>query len=327
MTINGIEALVYGVDDVARSVRFFEDFGLPLVNSDAAHASFRLEEGSRVEIRNLNDPLLPPSASLIGQGVREVIWGVDTAESLNALVAGLEPDHKLRVDSDGTVHFVPSFGIPMGFRVFEKKAVVYAPDPVNAPGHVTRLNRHRKWRMRARPKVIQHVVFQLPEYDKAQLFMRERLGFYLTDIQDTFAYYLRANGTNNHHNILMLNANGSFPGNDGTTRFHHANFGVEDIDEMMVGVNHLVRQGWAPSELGLGRHRIDSALFYYVPCPAGGEAEYGADSDYVDDSWVPRRWLDPLFAFSYFNHNLPPFLKNPPAWEIEYLESPPPAKG
>jgi catechol 2,3-dioxygenase-like lactoylglutathione lyase family enzyme len=198
---------------------------------------------------------------------------------------------------------------------------------VNAPGRVNRLNQHRKWRLRAMPKVIAHVVFAVPGYDAAAAFMIERLGFRLSDNQRGFGQYLRAPGANNHHNLLLLNANAPFPGMDGMLRFHHANFGVEDIDEIMVGANHMVRQGWEPSHLGLGRHRIDSALFYYLPCPAGGEAEYGADADYVDDSWVPRDWAEPLFAYSHFVHNLPPFLMKPPAWDVRHITGIEPASG
>jgi hypothetical protein len=106
---------------------------------------------------------------------------------------------------------------------------------------------------------------------------------------------------------------------DGQARFHHANFGVEDIDEIMVGANYMTRRGWEPSHFGLGRHRVDSALFYYLPCPAGGEAEYGADADYIDDSWVPRDWIEPLFAYSHFVHNLPDFLTKAPDWRFAYL--------
>ena len=117
---------------------------------------------------------------------------------------------------------------------------------------------------------------------------------------------------------------------DGTLRFHHANFGVEDIDEIMVGANHMVRKGWPPSHQGLGRHRIDSALFYYLPCPAGGEAEYGADADAVDDSWIPRHWTNPLFAYAHFVSNLPPCLLDEPSWDFRYLtgdDSPGPDAG
>ena len=152
--------------------------------------------------------------------------------------------------------------------------------------------------------------------------MLERLGFRLTDEQVGFGMYLRADGTNNHHNLLFLNADAPLPDMDGKLRFHHANFVVENLDEMMVGANHMSRRGWEPSHFGLGRHRVDSALFYYMPCPAGGEAEYGADSDCVDDAWVPRRWPVPLFAYAHWVHELPPFLHAPPEWRIEYGAEP-----
>jgi hypothetical protein len=316
--IIGIDTLEYGVEDVAESARFFEDFGLPLIGSGAEESRFQLDEGSTVVIRKLGDARLP-RLSVNGAGVQRVVWGVDTAVNLEKLTVDLARDCAVTRNADGTVHFQSDFGVAMGLRVFAKRPVVNAPDPVNSPGRVNRLNQHRKWRLRARPKVIAHVVFAAPEHLKAARFMRERLNFKLSDSQRGYGEYLRADGTTNHHTILLLNANLPFPGMDGRLRFHHANFGVEDIDEIMVGANYMTRHGWAPSSFGLGRHRIDSALFYYLPCPAGGEAEYGTDSDCVDDSWVPREWTEPLFGYASFMHNLPPFLREPPEWTFAYL--------
>lgn len=318
MAITGIESLIYGVENMAESMRFFTDFGLPLAEQGQDFARFELAEGSSVVLRHRDDPALPKGA-IEGDGVRQIIWGVDGARSLEALATGLALDREVRRDETGALFFDTPFGIPMGLRVFNRKPVVYAPDPVNAPGRVNRLNQHRKWRERARPKVINHSVWAVPDYEAGYAFLRDRLNFRLSDHQCHFGMYLRADGSNNHHSILLLNASAPFPGMDGKVRFHHANFGVEDIDEIMIGANHMARKGWEPSHLGLGRHRIDSALFYYLPCPAGGEAEYGADSDYVDDNWVPREWVTPLFAFSHFVHNLPPFLKDEPSWNIRYL--------
>lgn len=318
MAITGIETLVYGVGEVAECARFFDDFGL--VRDDEqpeGAASFTLPEGSHVVIRHRDDPVLPPTA-MAGDGVREVIWGVDSAAALDKLAGALASDRPVE-RHDGSAHFVADFGVPMGLRVYDKKPVVTAPDPLNSPGRINRLNQHRKWRLRAKPKVISHVVFAVPDYETGYAFMRDRLGFRLSDSQRGFGKYLRADGTTAHHSLLLLNANAPIPEMDGKLRFHHANFGVEDIDEIMVGANHMVRQGWDKSHMGLGRHRIDSALFYYIPCPAGGEAEYGADSDAVDDSWVPRHWSNPLFAFAHFVSNLPPFLTDEPDWTFDYI--------
>jgi hypothetical protein len=324
MAIIGIESLIYAVDDFEASIRFFLDFGLRLSNSEESVGIFVLPEGSRVIIRRRNDSGL--SRSIIqGAGVHEVIWGVDSAEALEALAGDLAKDRVVRRDTDGTAHFQSDAGVAMGLRLFTKRPVHTAPDPLNSPGRINRLNSHRKWRKKAVPKTIGHVVFQLPDYERDDAFMCSRLHFRLSDSQLGFGKYLRADGTTAHHNLLLLNANAAVPGMDGRARFHHANFQVEDIDEVMVGANHMIRRGWPPSHLGLGRHRIDSALFYYLPCPAGGEAEYGADSDALDDSWVAREWPSPLFGFAHFVHNLPPFLAQEPRWAVNYIEDGAPA--
>jgi len=319
MAILGIETLVYGVGDVAESARFFTDFGLIRdTGGDTASASFTLPEGSHVVLRHRDDPALPPT-TMTGDGVREVIWGCRDATARDRIATGLEHDHALVRDADGTVHFPSAFGVAMGLRAYNRLPVVSAPDPLNAPGRIERLNQHRKWRLRARPKVIAHVVFAVPGYEAGYAYMRDRLNFRLSDSQRGFGKYLRADGSTAHHSLLLLNANAPVPDMDGKLRFHHANFGVEDIDEIMIGANHMTRQGWDASHQGLGRHRIDSALFYYIPSPAGGEAEYGADSDAVDDSWVPRHWTNPLFGYAHFVSNLPPFLLTEPSWDFQYI--------
>ena len=321
MAIVGIESLVYGVNDVARCKRFFDDFGLKARSATETLVEFQVEEGSRVILRPASDPSLPKS-SLTGTGVREAVWGVDTESSLERLVTEVGRDRELAREADGTAHFLTDCGLPMALRVFQKRTLVGAPDAVNAPGAVNRMNTHRKWRKRALPRTIQHVVFTTPAFESTYKFFCGRLGFRISDLQKGYGAYLRADGAINHHNLLLLNANLPFPDFDGKARFHHANFGVEDIDEIMVGANHMERCGWAKSVLGLGRHRIDSALFYYLPCPTGGEAEYGADGDYVDDSWVPRFWEEPLFGYLTFAHNMPAFFQRSPAWRFSYLEEP-----
>lgn len=319
--INGIETVIYGVDDVELCTRYFVDFGLPIVENSSEHAHFRLDEGSSVIIRSINDPLIPKS-SIVGIGVQEVIWGVDTPQNLDKLLKDLGRDREVRFDEDGTAHCFTDDGLAIGFKVFTKIPVVSAPSPSNSPGNVNRINQHRKWIVKARPKTIQHVVFQTPDVEKSWAFYRDRLNFRVSDIQKGFGIFGRASGAHDHHNIYFLNANLPFKGPDvwgmdGQLRFDHVNFGVDDVDEVMVGANHMQRQGWPKSAWGLGRHRIASSLFLYLPCPTGGQAEYGADSDHVDDSWVPRVW-NPMFGFFSFVTNMAPFMLDAAPWEYEY---------
>ena len=318
MAIIGIRKLRYGVEDLGACTRFFTDFGLLPLALEPARAIFSLANGSIVELLALDDPAVQ-GHEMVGAGVKEVTWGVDTMACLSILRAGLASDHAIEDGIDGAFRIRTPVGVLMSFEQWRPTAFATAPDPINAPGVINRLNTHRKWRRVARPKVINHVVFQVTEFEVAALYMRERLGFRLTDVQQGFGCYLRADGSNHHHNILFLNARAPIPGCDGEARFDHANFGMEDIDELMIGVNNMVRQGWEESRIGLGRHRIDSALFYYFPCPAGGEAEYGADADFLDDSWVPRYFTTPLFAYAHFTHHIPEFLRVPPPWDFRYL--------
>jgi hypothetical protein len=73
---------------------------------------------------------------------------------------------------------------------------------------------------------------------------------------------------------------------------------------VMVGANQMQRKGWT-SELGVGRHRASSIVFCYIASPTGGEIEYAADGDYVDDDWVPNLW-EPVYSNLYWIAGSPP---------------------
>jgi len=290
MAILGIETVVYGVEDVALCTRFWDDYGLVRADPSADEPVWELPSGSRIIVRPIDDPALPP-AHFPGSGVRECFLGVDTAENLEKLVARLAVDREVRRDADGTAHFVDPDGNPMGLRVWAKRPVMSRPDPVNAPDHIVRLNQHRKWRMRARPKTINHIVYFSDNYVEAYEFYRDRLGFRMSDHSKANGIFARADGTYEHHTLFWLTT--QHPGTKGKRGYAHIAFGLEDIDEIMVGANHMQDKGWSnvrPFAASLNRHRISSAMYYYFPCPAGGDAEYHADTDYLDDAWIPRVW-------------------------------------
>lgn len=316
MAIIGIETLLYGVEEFEKSIEFFEDFGLPLKKKSGELGLFELDEGSKVEIRHISDPSLPDTV-LVGTGVREVIFGVDSPESLAEIVAGLEIDREVKRDTDGTAHFHSDCGLAFGLRLYRKKPVVYAPDPLNAPGNANRVNVSRKWKLRALPKTITHAVFNVNDYVATYRFFEERLGFRLSDYQIDRGVYLRCGGASDHHNLFFMDSHAA--GAPGFPAFHHANFGVEDVDEMMVGTNYMTRRGWKSGNLGQGRHRIASALFSYFKCPTGGEAEYGADSDYVDNNHIPREW-NAAFGVQIWMTNQPEWMRNAQVeWHAKHM--------
>lgn len=319
MTILGVESAIFGVDEFERTVQFWTDYGLEPVSSTADEAVFEVATGSKVVVRRRNDPRLP-AQYFDWPGVRETIWGVDTQESLERLAADLGRDRELRTDPDGTVHFVADDGTPMGLRVWHKRTVVSAPDEVNAPGAIRRMNQLRKWRTRAKPKAIAHVVFFVKDYVGASDFYRERLGFRYVDHSRGVGVFLRADGTFEHHTVFLADC--SLPGFPGTPGFMHIAFSVEDIDEVMAGVEYMRKKGWNTESRntkgGLSRHRISSAIYYYWAIPGFGEAEYNADTDYLDDGWVPRVW-DFKFGSLLWAHHTMEFFKNASdEWDVKF---------
>lgn len=326
MAIIGIETVLYCVEDVDLCTRYFDDFGLPLLQQQEGRTSFLLPDNSKVVLQSLVGAPVPGS-KVVGPGVHEVIWGVDTQAAFDRVVTGLARDREVRHDADGAAHFVCDDGLAMGLKVWsDKREVRTATDPVNSPGNIQRMNVHRRWVARARPKCIQHVVFMSPDVEASFAFMRDRLDFRMSDHQRALGIFARADGTTDHHNIYFLNAKAPFPGADGQLRFHHVNYAVTDLDEIMIGKNYMERRGWSSSIWGVGRHRIASSLFLYLPAPTGGEAEYGADSDAIDDNWIPRSW-EPLFGFAHWMHEMPAFWSQGADWDVGFVASLAPSRG
>jgi catechol 2,3-dioxygenase-like lactoylglutathione lyase family enzyme len=321
--INGVESVIYGVEDLDVCVRYFVDFGLPLVEQNDREALFELEEGSSVIIRRHEDAKVD-GQRLEGFGVQQVIWGVVSQKHLDRLVTKLRRVTEVTIDPEGVARFLDCDGIACGLRVFDKRPIWGAPDPVNSYSNVNRINNHRKWRLKALPKTIEHIVYQVPNPEASWNWYRDNLDFRLSDIQQGFGIFARAPGTHAHHTMYWLRADLPFPGLDGKTRFNHVNYGVEDIDEVMVGANYMERKGWQKSVWGLGRHRIASSVFMYLPCPAGGDAEYGCDSDVLDDAWIPRSW-NSRFGTMSFMHNLQPWIFDEAPWEVAYVDGSTPA--
>lgn len=123
--------------------------------------------------------------------------------------------------------------------------------------------------------------------------------------------FLRADGTFEHHSIFWVNCD--LPIAPDHFKFMHIAFGCDDIDEVMLGANIMEAKGWKNASMnssgGISRHRISSAIYYYCDMPGkAGEAEYHADTDYVDDNWIPRAW-DFRFGSLLWSNNAPPIFR------------------
>ena len=275
MKISRVESLVYGVKDVDAGIRYFEDWGLPCIERGARGAEFRMPSGQSILVRSAADPALPASAES-GSTLREAIWGVDDAASLEAIGAELGRDREVGRDAQGGLHARDETGFAIGFRMA-------APAAPRAPAASSRMNRPFDPERRARPRKVGHIVFSIARGDleKATAFYLQRLKFRLSD-GTPGGNFLRCAGTHDHHSLFLLSR-------PDRRALDHVAFEVRDIDEIILGGKFMMGRGWKPNT-SVGRHILGSNLFWYFDNPCGGRTEYYADMDQMDDDWKPRIW-------------------------------------
>ena len=275
MAIFRIESLTYGVEDVEAGIRYFEDWGVPLVVRGTRGAEFKLPSGQTIHIRETADKTLPATAQA-GSTLREIVWGVDSARSLRAIGTELARDRDVRADADGTLHARDEAGFAIAFR----RSLLKPSRRKSAP---SRMNRPFDPERRARPRRMGHVVYCVAKSDleKATAFYQERLGFRLSDATPG-GTFLRCEGTNDHHSLFLLSR-------PDRRAFDHVAFEVRDIDEIILGGKYMKGRGWQ-ANTPVGRHILGSNLFWYFNNPCGGRTEYYADMDQMDDRWKPRIW-------------------------------------
>jgi catechol 2,3-dioxygenase-like lactoylglutathione lyase family enzyme len=281
MTIQRIEALLYGADDVAASARFFADWGLEKVESGAAGAILRTPENQFVHIRAMDDPALPASPEG-GATLYETVWGVDGKAGLEAVGAELSSDRDVAVDTDGTLRTTDETGFSIAFRPADRTDLEFDVPQYNVGDVTPRMNRPIDPDMRARPLRIGHVVFTIPKQGAAEAcaFYRERLNFRLSDRAMDTGDFMRCEGALDHHSLFLAHRMDK-------AAFGHAAFELGGFDEIMLGGKYMAKQGW-DTRTRPGRHIMGSNLFWYFKCPCGGATEYFADMDRLDDDWEPR---------------------------------------
>jgi catechol 2,3-dioxygenase-like lactoylglutathione lyase family enzyme len=282
MSILGIDRITYGVEDLATCRRFFLDWGLSLVRDEPAALEFETLNGCEVHIRRADDPALPPAVES-GPTLREVVWGVETAEALATLGRVLGKDATLPQEA-GLLRTTDPNGLGIGFRVTRKRAIQAQGVPINAWGQPgRRVNQRSTFYERAEPVEVGHVVFFTDRLADVERFYVERLGFSVSDRYPGRGVFLRCAAEGGHHDLFLLQPPATKRG------LNHVAFVVRDIHEVFGGGLHISRRGWE-TEIGPGRHPISSAYFWYVKNPAGGLAEYYTDEDQLDGDWQPREF-------------------------------------
>lgn len=283
MTIERIESLVYGVEDLDAGIRYFADWGLEELERGKNGAIFRTQENQTIILRAADDATLPTAPSP-GSTLRETVWGVDSREALDAIGAELAKDREVASDADGTLHSRDETGFAIGFRLCDRTPASVVLPEINLNGDGPRLNRPVDPDRQAQPIRVGHVVFRIPKKGAAEAsaFYLDRLNFRLSDRANDTGDFMRCEGSTDHHNLFLAHR-------EDRAEFNHAAFEVTDFDELMLGGKHMESSGWQATTRP-GRHIMGSNLFWYFANPCGGATEYFADMDRMDDDWEPRVW-------------------------------------
>lgn len=282
MPFSGVDAVVFGVSDMAEAQRFLEDWGLSKLHADADRLVYETRDGGEVIVRPQDAPDLPPPIEP-GNTLREVIWGATDAEGMAAALARLGSAGVLRPGPDGQPRAVDPNGLHHGFRVSRRRHVAAVPTPANAPGHPARIDQRSPVYDRAHPIKLGHIVLFAADFAAMRAFYTEAMGFIVSDEYPGHGVFLRCRQRGEHHNVFVLNR----PGKPGV---NHVAFTLTDVHEVIGGGIAMAQKGWR-TEIGPGRHPISSAYFWYFHNPLGPPLEYYADDDYCTEAWVSQEWV------------------------------------
>ena len=130
-----------------------------------------------------------------------------------------------------------------------------------------------------------HVVLYVPDIEAALAFYRDTLGFTRTDYT-TFGpngmgiHFLRC--TRRHHSIALLHV-GELSG------LQHLMVEAASLDNVGESLDRATNAKITITS-GLGRHRNDRTVSFYMQGPSGFDVEIGYDSLLIDDGWTENEF-------------------------------------
>lgn len=281
MSIQGIDEITYGAQDLDTCSRFFADWGLTLVDEAPQRRVFECLNGCRVVVAHSDAADVPPGVEP-DPTLREVVWSVGTTAELDALRTRLQ-DQPGYVDDGERIGCTDPNGLAVRVQVTRKRPVALTSAVTNTWSERRRINQRAPAYDRATPVEVGHVVFFVTDLAATAGFYEERLGFVMSDRYPGRGAFMRCAPEGGHHDLFLLQPPEPRKG------LNHVAFTVRDLHEVVGGGLHMSRQGWK-TELGPGRHPISSAMFWYIENPAGALVEYYTDEDELTAEWVPREF-------------------------------------
>lgn len=280
MNITGLDALVFGVDDIGAAAQYLLDYGLV----DAGGGRFEALDGTAVVIARENDASLP-KAPAPGCRLRKTLLGVADAATLEAVATELARDREVRRLPDGSIESVDDEGFVIGFQVTVRRLLAQVGEISNASGSpiqrpVNALGVDAQ-APQIRPRTLSHVVYFVADVAKAEAFYVQRLGFRCTDRFVGVGPFLQPAGTLDHHTHFFIGAPAFMKGCE------HFTFHFAGPTEVLQNGSRFVQKGYQ-AFWGPGRHELGSNWFWYFNSPFACHMEMDADMDLHDSRWTPR---------------------------------------
>lgn len=131
-----------------------------------------------------------------------------------------------------------------------------------------------------------HAVLIVPDLAKELTFVRNTLGFRVSDEIEMGTRVVFMHVNPRHHTLAMI-------GLDGIRGMHHVMMQVVSLDDVGCAYDLCLDRG-VPISSTLGRHTNDHMFSFYLRTPSGFDIEYGWGARTVDDDdWVVTQMTAP----------------------------------
>ena len=287
--VEDIAHVRYGAPDLAAMRAFLQDFGLACFEADGRLYARGNDGRPFVHVTEPGEP-----------GFRALGFRAASITDLEVLAAaeGL-PVEELNEPGGGKVVRLTD---PDGFRIevvagqaSQPAASPFADAPRNTVNARTRLRELvRLDPGPAHVRRIGHAVLNVTDFRASEQWYKHRLGFLTSDEIEAapgmalgaFMRCDRGERPADHHTLFLA----QLPQPPGIL---HAAFEVANLDDLMLGHQHLKGQG-RDAAWGVGRHIMGSQVFDYWRDPWGHELEHWTDGDLLTAADPPQ--VQPLSA-------------------------------
>jgi catechol 2,3-dioxygenase-like lactoylglutathione lyase family enzyme len=281
--------LAYGrlrAPDLDRQEAFLADFGM--VRSDRTRTALYMrgtDPPHHIHVTELGEPRYVGIA--VHAASMEDLERISRVEGASPIEDIDEPGGGKRVrltDPDGyqveVIHGMAMLA-PIALR---RPAVNSGNDKYRRRGELFRIERGP-----SHVKRFGHFVIVSTNFAKTLGWYREMLGFRCSDeyylgeksnIVGSFNRLDRGDEYVDHHAFFCIRGDKS--------GLNHLSYEAADIDDIMVGHEHLQNRGAYQHIWGIGRHLIGSQLFDYWADPWGRVHEHWADTDVLNASTPPN---------------------------------------